>query len=66
MLLPEDVCFLLSPIAALGAELEIEVVENLGGNQAHLVVCHTRSTVSLQQSRYAKLDVNLLLANTIS
>ena len=55
VLLPENEGFLVTPITALRAEFDIKVVVDLGSKQADLVVCHTKSTVSLLSTGYVPL-----------
>jgi hypothetical protein len=47
LLLPQNIRCLLIPVIALGAELDIKVIQDLGNHKAHLVVCHAKPTVSL-------------------
>jgi len=54
VLLPKNECFLVTPITALGAEFDIEVVIDLGSKQAYLVICHTKFIVSLLWSAYTR------------
>lgn len=42
-LLPQDIYYLVGPISSLRADLNVKVVEDIGSDDAHFMVCHTRS-----------------------
>lgn len=52
---------MIAPVVALGAEFNIEVVQSLRNDKAHLMICHTAPVVSLlvENKAYQKENDNM-------